>query len=519
MAEITLERLFHDLPGIMPRVALDQRPYHITGLTTDPNLCRPGFLYVADQSETVDSTRYGVRLDGRHYILQALQNGALAILTTPGVTLPAEYTKVADAVPVIEHEQPLYILGNLAARFFGEPRPQHLALVTGTNGKTSTVNFCRMLWTMVSLASCSIGNLGGVCSDGTLVWDRDPTLSVPETVTLHHILHSLSCNGIDYVAMEATSHAFFDYRLNGLSASIGAFTNLTRDHLDFHQTMENYFQIKMRLYREVLPPGSWAVINADDERFEQVLEICRERRHKIISFGFKGSEIKLLDCVSTADGQALSLEIMGRKYNCHLKLHGLFQVSNVLCSLGIVIASGLAVDQAVDLVGRLAEVEGRLNTVATTPAGGRVVVDYAHTPDGIRAALEACRSFTRGKLHILFGCAGESDQGKRGEMGAMAVKLADVVIVTDDQAHNEDPAKIRAEVLAGAKGAREIAGRQAAVETAVAELQDGDTLLLAGLGHENFLVVDGQRLAYSDAEAARQAVAGLAGGGAQVRIS
>jgi len=509
MAEITLERLFHDLVDISVSGLIDGKLNNfptITGLTTDPNLCRPGFLYVADQSETVDSTRYGVRLDGRHFIAQALQNGAVAILTTPGVSLPVECTNAVGAVPVIAHEQPLSLLGDLASRFFGEPRPQHLALVTGTNGKTSTVNFCRMLWTLAGLSCCSLGNLGGVCSDGTIVWDRDPTLSVPETVTLHRILHSISCNGVDHVAMEATSHAFHDYRLNGLSASVGAFTNLTRDHLDFHQTMDNYFEIKMRLFREVLAPGSWAVINADDERFEQVLAICRQRNHKVMSFGFEGREVRLLKCTPTPRGQDLTLEILGQRFNCHLGLFGLFQVSNVLCSLAIVIASGMPVEKAVSYIGELTEVEGRLNNVAITLKGGSVIVDYAHTPDGLRAALEACRTFTRGKLVVLFGCAGDSDRGKRGEMGAVASRLADKVIITDDQAHAEDPAAIRAEILAAAPGALEIAGRQVAVESAVADLEEGDTLLLAGLGHENFLVVDGQRTAYSDADAARLAV-------------
>ncbi|MBS1992441.1 MAG: UDP-N-acetylmuramoyl-L-alanyl-D-glutamate--2,6-diaminopimelate ligase [Cyanobacteria bacterium SZAS LIN-3] len=505
MAETILARLFHDLPGLGGN--LQARPtLAITGLSTDPNLCRPGFLYVADESETVDSSRYGVRLDGRHYIARALENGAVAILTTPGVVLPAEYLKVAEGIPLITHEQPLSFLGILSARFFGEPRPQHLALVTGTNGKTSTVNFCRMLWTLAGLPCCSIGNLGGVLHDGTLVWDRDPTLSVPETVALHHILHTISCNGVDHVAMEATSHAFFDYRLNGLAATVGAFTNLTRDHLDFHQTMDEYFQIKMRLFKDVLPPGSWAVVNADDERSEQVLAICRERGHEILSYGFKGAEVKLLECVCTADGQDLQLEILGRKYSCHLNLFGLFQVSNVLCSLAIVIASGMAPERAVELVGELTEVEGRLNTVAITPAGARAIVDYAHTPDGIRAALEACRSFTSGKLTIVFGCAGESDRGKRAEMGAMAAGLADCVIVTDDQPHHEDPAAIRAEILASAPGAREVAGRAAAVELALSEAGAGDTVLLAGLGHENFQVIGDRRLPYSDTAEARRVV-------------
>jgi UDP-N-acetylmuramoyl-L-alanyl-D-glutamate--2,6-diaminopimelate ligase len=513
MAKINLDLLLHNLPGIS-----DARfgQITITGVTTDPNLCRLGFLYVADQCETVDSTRYGVRLDGRDYIQQALQNGAAAVLTTPGVSLPEAAlsttplsTTPLNTTALITHEQPLSILGPLCSRFFGEPRPEHIALVTGTNGKTSSVTFCRMLWSQANLPSCSIGNLGGVCSDGTIVWERDPTLSVPETVTLHRMLHTIAQKGFNHVAMEATSHALFDHRLDGVPATIGAFTNLTRDHLDFHETMEEYFRVKMTLFQEVLAPGNWAVLNADAAWFEPALAICKARKHRILSFGFKGSEIRLLECVKQPYGQDLTLEILGKKYHCRLNLFGLFQVSNVLCSLAIVIASGMAADQALAYVSSLTEVEGRLNTVAVSPAGGRVVVDYAHSPDGIRAALEACRTFTDGQLVIVFGCNGERDKGKRLEMGTVASQLADQVIVTDGHPRSEDPAAIRQDVLAGAPGAREVAGRIAAVEMAIKALSKNDTLLIAGMGHENFQTVGNRRLPYSDRETAQRVVNNL----------
>ena len=414
----------------------------ITGITTDPNLCRPGFLYVAEECETVDSKRYGVRLDGRDYIDLAVQNGAVAILSTPDQLITADRKSAASTV-MLSHPQPLSILGELSSRFFGQPRPEHIAVVTGTNGKTSTVNFCRMLWSMAHLPACSIGNLGGVCSDGSVVWDRDPTLSVPETVTLHKLLHDIAGRGFNHVAMEATSHALFDHRLNGVPASIGAFTNLTRDHLDFHQSMDEYFRVKMTLFDHVLPPGSWAVLNADADWYEPALTICQKRGHKIISFGFNGKEVRLVDCRTTASGQELWIEVFGKKYQCTLHFFGLFQTSNVLCSLAIVLAAGLSPEQAIVHINKLTEVEGRLNTVAFTPGGGRVIVDYAHSPDGIRAALEACRSFTSGKLTIVFGCNGERDAGKRHEMGEVASHLADRVIVTDGHPRSEDPALIR----------------------------------------------------------------------------
>jgi UDP-N-acetylmuramoyl-L-alanyl-D-glutamate--2,6-diaminopimelate ligase len=517
MTDVNLDDLLKDLPDLVrtgvegPCGSLQQTI--IAGITTDPKLCRPGFLYVADEGETVDSTRYGMRLDGRHYILEALNNGALAVLTTPGTTLPAPLA-IENPIALITHDHPLSLLGPLCSRFFGAPRPRHIALVTGTNGKTSTVNFCRMLWSQANLPSCSIGNLGGVCSDGTLVWDRDPTLSVPETVTLHRILHNLAVSGFNYVALEATSHAFFDYRLNGVPATIGAFTNLTRDHIDFHQSMEEYFRFKMKLFEEVLAPGSWAVLNADATWFEPALAVCKARGHKIITYGFNGSEIRLLQCVTEAAGQKLVLEVFGKRYECRLNLLGLFQASNVLCSLAIVIASGLSADQAVGYIESLTEVEGRLNTVAVTHTGGRVVVDYAHSPDAIRAALEACRSFTEGKLIIVFGCDGQRDVVKRKEMGAVASTLADKVIVTDDQPLDEDPAEIRKEVLVGAPGADEFDDRARAIEAAIKELGKGDTVLIAGLGHENFRTIGTRREPYSDRETALRIVAALAACGA-----
>ncbi len=478
---------------------------NITGITTDPALCKPGFLYVAAECETVDSTRYGVRLDGRNFISEAIRNGAVAVLTTPEIELSTD-----EFAALIRYDNPLMLLGPLCGIFFGEYRPEKIALVTGTNGKTSTVNFCRQLWAAAHRPSCSVGNLGGVCSDGSMVWERDPTLSVPETVTLHKMLSILAQRGINHVAMEATSHALHDHRLTGVPASIGAFTNLTRDHLDFHHTMEEYFRVKMTLFQDVLSTGAYAVLNADTPWFEQARTICKARGQSIISYGWQGSEIRLLDCAQRPGGQFISMEVAGRQYQTNLNLFGLFQVSNVLCSLGIVIGSGISPEEAVQNIDSLTEVEGRLNVVAITPPGGRVVVDYAHSPDAIRAALEGCRSFTSGKLIVVFGCNGERDPGKRSEMGAMAASLADKVVVTDGHPRGEDPALIRRAVLAGAPRAQEIADRVEAIETTIRAMGPNDTVLIAGLGHENFRTIGDQRIPYSDTETAQRIVRLLA---------
>lgn len=468
----------------------------ISGVTTDPNQSYPGTLYFAAVSETVDSTRYGVRLDGRDYIPNAVQNGATVVITTRGAVIPRSVKK---QIVLIEHDEPLSLLGPVCANFFGE-RPSQIALVTGTNGKTSSVNFARQIWSSIGLKSCSVGNLGGVCSDGRIVWDRDPTLSVPETVFMHEMLRTLVRRGFNHVAMEATSHALFDYRLHGLPARIGAFTNLTRDHLDFHGTMDEYFRVKMMLFNEVLAPGSFAVICADSAWAEKAVATCRDRGHYIIRYGTEGSEIRLLGQVNNDQGQKILLEVLGKNYEVQLNLFGLFQLSNALCALGMVIASGVAVDRAMQAFPLLTEVEGRLNTVAHSPSGGRVVVDYAHSPDGIRAALEACRTFTKGKIYIVFGCNGERDAGKRSDMGKIATKLADQVIVTDAHPRGEDPAQIRAQVLEGTVRAFEIPNRESAIDVAIRELGPDDTALIAGLGHEKFRSIGAIRVPYSDTE-------------------
>ena len=499
-----LETVLENLSDIS-EIPSGMQSFDITGVTTDPNLCKPGFLYVADESETVDSERFGVRLDGRDYIPNALKNGAIAVVTTPGVSLPDEY---ASKVALMVCDAPLSILGAVASRIFGEPRPEHVAIITGTNGKTSIVNFCRMLWSAAGIASCSIGNLGGVCSDGSSVWGRDPILSVPETVFLHQTFHELATRGINHIAMEATSHALFDFRLHGIESKIGGFTNLTRDHLDFHKTMDEYFDVKMKLFREVLAPGSFAVLNADDaEYFPRVVSLCKSRNHEIISYGWnEKAEIRLLSRKQLPIGQELEISFGSRKFKTNTKLFGNFQVSNILCSVGVMIASGMDAEKAINLINVLEEVEGRLNQVATTPTGGRVIVDYAHSPDAIRAALEACRSFTNGKLSIVFGANGGRDPGKRELMGEMASRHADDVIVTDGHPRTEAADAIRKQVINGAPNAREIGNRPSAIEYGIKALREGDTLLIAGMGHENFQVIGEERIPYSDKATAQRIV-------------
>lgn len=473
----------------------------IRDITTDPNFCSQGVLYLACESETVDSTRFGVRLDGRLFIETAIANGASAIVSDSSILQDTAIQKTN--IPIIVTENPLSILGFICSRLFKETRPKNLALVTGTNGKTSTVNFARQIWTGLGYKSCSVGNLGGVCSDGSLVWDRDPVLSVPETVFMHKMLVGLAKRGIDHVAMEATSHALFDFRLHDSNANIGAFSNLTRDHLDFHHTMQEYFRVKMLLFKEVLKRGSWAILNADTDYFSAAYEVCQSQKHQIITYGHQAKEVRLIEVHNTVKGHRLDLLIFEKPYTVDFNLFGDFQISNALCALSIAIASGAKPEIAVEELNHLREVEGRLNQVASLPNGAKIIVDFAHTPDGLRAALEACRSFTKGQLVIVFGSAGDRDQGKRPLMGEIASRLADLVIVTNDSPGSEDPARIRKEILSKANEAIEIEDRYEAIKFAASQLKENDTLLLAGLGHETSISVGNKTIPFSDIDAAR----------------
>ena len=498
--------LFQDLP-VTTEPGSDAESYadllaslDILDISTSPELCAPGTLYLAAECETVDTSHYGTRMDGRLFIENAIAAGASAVLTDSSVSR-GEYS-----VPFIYHEKPLSIEGLLCSRLFSAPKPANIALVTGTNGKTSVVNFCRMLWHACGLQACSVGNLGGVLTDGSLVWRRDVALSVPETVFMHKMLVDLAARDIQNVAMEATSHALFENRLDCCQGNIGAFTNLTRDHLDFHGTMEEYFRVKMTLFTEVLPRGSHAVINADSDHGERVIDICREHGHKILSFGRGGEFVKLLSNRKEGEGQILDLRVSGDSYSVPFKLFGEFQINNALCALTIAIASGVPVEEAAEALSSIDEVEGRMNTIANTEGGGRVVVDYAHTPDGLRAALSACKVFTRGEVIVVFGCNGDRDIGKRPEMGAIAVELADRVFVTDGHPRSEEPDKIRRDIMGGATGACEIAGREQAIEAAVKSMQPGDTLLIAGFGHQKFQYVRGEKRPFSEADIVSRAL-------------
>jgi UDP-N-acetylmuramoyl-L-alanyl-D-glutamate--2,6-diaminopimelate ligase len=469
------------------RVGAGDIEQEIAGLTADSRRVSPGFLFAALS---------GSKADGAAFIADALAKGASAILASPGVSLP----EGAKAI-LIQDENPRRRLALLAARFHGR-QPENIVAVTGTNGKTSTVSFVRHIWSKLGRQAASMGTLGVVAPNYV-----DPeSLTTPDPVTLHETLARLSDQGVSHLAMEASSHGLDQCRLDGVRISAAAFTNLTRDHLDYHGGMEAYFQAKARLFTEVLTTGGTAVLNADSPEFERLAALARAKGHHIIDFGRNASALTLGEVRLIEHGQIVDVAILGLRRTVKLPLAGDFQVMNALAALGLAIASGEHPEKAMEALETLEGVPGRLQLAATLASGASVYVDYAHTPDALENVLSALRPHTAKRLIVVFGCGGDRDAGKRPQMGALAARLADHVIVTDDNPRSEEPALIRSQILAACPGAIEIGDRKAAIRKAVGELEAGDVLVLAGKGHERGQIVKGVVHPFDDAEQARLAV-------------
>lgn len=469
----------------------------VTGLTADSRAVRPGFVFAALP---------GVKADGRAFIADAIAKGAVAVLAPAGTVLPED-----SAAVLVEDAQPRLAFARMAAAFH-RSQPDTIVAVTGTNGKTSTVQFVRQIWTRLGLKAASLGTLG-LTGPGL---DGYGAMTTPDPVALHGYLAAVKDAGIEHLAMEASSHGLDQFRLDGVALKAAGFTNLTRDHLDYHGTMEAYRDAKAALFGRVLPPGGTAVLNADSDVFSHLAEICSHRGHRVLAYGLAGRELRVNGVEPLAHGQRLSLTVLGRDVTVDLPLAGRFQAWNVLCALGLVLGSGPGIatdaddfrDAALDTLPLLEGVPGRLQHVATHPSGATVYVDYAHTPDALETVLRALRPHASRNLVAVFGCGGDRDRGKRPVMGELAGRLADRAIVTDDNPRTEDPAFVRSEVLAGNPARlEEIGDRHEAIRTAVRGLRAGDVLVIAGKGHEQGQTIGTEVRPFDDAAEARKAVA------------
>ncbi len=461
----------------------------VSAFAIDHRKIAPGTIFGAFKGE---------RFNGEDFIDEAIASGAVAIVACASA--------IVNGAVHIAADEPRKEFAHIAAQFF-RPMPGTVAAVTGTNGKTSCVELTRQLWRMAGYNAASVGTLG-ITTDGE---QTKTGLTTPDIVTFLSNMSGLAKEGVSHVAFEASSHGLAQYRCEGVPVNIAAFTNLSRDHLDYHGDMESYFEAKMRLFDEVVGSDGigdiWAVIWADDAWSDKVVTRARKRGLKVITAGRKGAEIKLLSRTPTQLGQKLELEIQGVCVNVELPLIGEYQAFNALTSAGIVIASGGKPAEVAAHMARLQPVRGRMERAVINKAGAPVYVDYAHTPDALDAAIAAMQPHKKGKLITVFGAGGDRDRGKRTEMGKIAIAQSDIAIVTDDNPRNEDPKAIRTEILAGAIGATEIADRREAIAHAISLAGPDDIVLIAGKGHEQGQIIAGKTLPFDDVEVARECAA------------
>lgn len=464
----------------------------ISGLTADSRQVLPGFLFAALK---------GVHADGAGFAVQAAAAGAVAILCAQDAVAGLR-GQLPETVVLLGCEDPRRSLALMAARFHAA-QPQVVVAVTGTSGKTSVAEFTRQIFQSAGHKSASLGTLGTVTADG----QGYGGLTTPDPVGLHKELDRLARDHVTHLALEASSHGLDQHRLDGVRLTAAAFTNLGRDHMDYHPTVEDYLTAKLRLFRDLLPKGGTVVVDPGEKYADRVIAIAQQRGLQLLTVGETGKTLKLTGLRPSGFGQVLTLETPRGNYTVTLPLIGRFQVSNALTAAGLAIASGLDTGPVLRALENIKGAPGRLEFSGKTKSGGLVVVDYAHKPDALENALAALRPFASGHLGVIIGAGGDRDPGKRQLMGKAAQERADFVIVTDDNPRSEDPALIRKAVLEGAPAAREIADRAEAIREGVRQLKAGDILCVAGKGHETGQIVGNRVLPFSDHDAVAEAIA------------
>lgn len=482
-----------DLLSEMMNIDPIMRDTEISGLTADSRQVRPGYLFAALPSASENSGT-----DGRDFIKDALARGAVAILAPDGTRIERDD---ATAPCLITDQNPRWRLAQFASWFYGK-QPRTVVGITGTNGKSSVAGFTRQIWARLGHNSASMGTLG-LDAEG---FAPGPSLTTPDPVTLHETLSDLASAGVHHLALEASSHGLDQYRLDGVRFTAAAFTNFSRDHLDYHKTEAAYFDAKLRLFRFLLPHDGAAVLNADSPYFEPVADACRASGHRIRSFGIQTSDIHIADVSALPNGLRLCVTMRDKSYETRLNLVGGFQAYNVLAALGLAVETGADLTDAFGALAHLRGVRGRMERVGALDNDAQVYVDYAHTPDALKTALISIRPHVHGKLHVVFGAGGDRDSGKRPMMGKVAAEHADRIIVTDDNPRREDPDSIRRQILQGCPAATEIGNREEAIATAIGTLERGDILIIAGKGHETGQIVGNETLPFDDAEVARGSI-------------
>ena len=459
----------------------------ISSLTADSRQVTKGALFAALP---------GTKTDGSAFVADAEAKGASAILCGTAA--------IGSTLPLVRSSDPRHALAVMAARFYGA-QPEQIVAVTGTAGKTSIATFVRQIWEKTGRSAASIGTTGVVSPKRVI----EGTLTTPDPVALAELMSQLAADGVTHAAMEASSHGLDQRRLDGVTLAAAGFTNLGHDHLDYHPDAESYFTAKMRLFTALLPKGAPAVINADDGWSGRAIEVATGASAKVMTVGRAGSFLTLKRLEHERSRQIAEIEAEGRIHRIVLPLAGSFQMSNALVAAGLAIATGVPVIEALQALEGLKGASGRLELAGTTPQGVPVFVDYAHKPDALQNVIDSVRPFTTGRIAVVIGCGGDRDRAKRPMMGEIATRLADVVIVTDDNPRSENPARIRAAIMAAAPGAREIADRHEAIRQAVLGASAGDTVIVAGKGHETGQKIGDVVHPFSDHEEVRSAIAEL----------
>ena len=455
----------------------------VTGLTCDSRAVEPGFVFAALP---------GTVTDGRKYIESALKNGASAILSTKGLELPVSY---------VGSDEPRLDYAKMAAALYAG-QPETLVAMTGTNGKSSTVEFLRQIWAYAGRQAACFGTLGVQAPKGY----RSLTHTTPDAVALHKTLSELTDEGVTHAAMEASSHGLDQYRLDAVKVTASGFTNLTQDHFDYHADAEDYFMAKARLFTELTPKGAPVVINTNDEYGQRLVGMCAARGQEVMQVGWTGQDIRIDEVMPRASSQIVTLVIRAERHKIELPLAGEFQVLNAVSALGLALVTGVEKDVALKALENLYGVAGRMERAGQTKDGAPIFVDFAHTEDGLDKLLRSVRPHTMGKIIVAFGCGGDRDPDKRAKMGKVAAKLADDVIVTDDNPRTEDAATIRKAVLAGCPDAIEIGDRASAIREGIQRLGPQDCLVIAGKGHEQGQIVGDKVIPFSDVEQVKLAL-------------
>lgn len=468
--------------------------YDIEDISCDSRKVTPATIFVAIN---------GIQMNGHDFIPQAIEAGTKVVVTDRGYKLPDGSSNIVQ----LEAVNPRQALSELASALWSR-QPEHCVAVTGTNGKTSIAHFCQQFWEELGYNSALLGTLGLLTTKEDDITGALPSLTTLDPVMLHEVMQRLAEREITHLALEASSHGLDQYRLDGVKIKAAAFTNLTRDHLDYHKGMQSYLDAKMRLFEDIMPRGGVAVLNADIPEYAEIKQRCEACGHKIISYGFKGDEIQLRDVMATQHGLLVSFSLNLVDYRIQLPLVGEFQVSNIFAALGLIMVhvSALELEKSIAFLTSVQSVPGRMEKIEGGLDAVSVYVDYAHTPDALEKALVALQPHVRGRLHVLFGCGGDRDKGKRPLMGKIACDYADRVIVTDDNPRHEDPQAIRDDVKQGcnADKVEEIADRAKAIQAAVCGLEEGDILLVAGKGHESTQITGDNSSPFSDKNHVKQ---------------